>query len=66
MVNLVFWAGIVVGWIVAGHFIRPLFNKFVTGDLNTLIKNNPMTFNKARMQLSPQDVMNARMQGIMI
>jgi hypothetical protein len=66
MVNLVFIAGLVIGWIVAGRFIRPFVSKFFTQDLNTLVKNNPMLKSNIQMQLSPAEIQMARMQGFMV
>jgi hypothetical protein len=64
--GIVFWIGIIAGFLIMRHFAGPLFAKQITGDINRVVQQDPKAIARAKAQLSPQQTQTLRAQGINI
>jgi hypothetical protein len=64
--GIVFWIGIIAGFLVMRHFAGPLFAKSITGDFNRIIGSDPQLKQKVTTQLTPTQLQQARTQGLNI
>jgi hypothetical protein len=64
LTNWALYGGIIVGFLIARYFIGPMFAKSLVPDVNTFLHNNPQLGPQLRSKLSPQELQQARQQGL--
>lgn len=65
--GIVFWIGIIAGFLIMRHFAAPLFKGEAIQDINKIYSNlPPQQKQKVQSQTSPADLQKLRAQGINI